>query len=445
VIVKRRGRELEIVRDQFETRDQAEFLARDAVAIREVSGVNGENLGRDTNANSGKAILAKQEQGGLLTAEIFDNLLLAFQLQGELKLALIEQFWTADKAIRILGSRGTMEWLQLNHEQPDGSILNDITSRKADFVVGEQDYRLSMRLAMFDTLANLVAQLPPDIAVQFLDLLVELGDVPEKEEFLRRIRQLNGHVDPDAQLTPEQQAAQQAAQQAKAQADAVAQRMIELEAQEREASIADKLASAEAKRAEAQLKLAQPADSAAELAQRLQQQFADAVAAIQSAADAQVKDMADQIAALREDAQRREAVATRDTTAAAAEIAKARIEQETRLAEAHIQAKGAEHALALGTRLDELASMVSALSTQRGENDASASLAQRIDDLGRKLAEMAAGAQHGETAAPQPVEMTLNLTVDAGGKPVKKTGRLVPDGTGGYIVESQEVDGSPTD
>ena len=32
------------------------------------------------------------------------------------------------------------------------------------------------------------------------------------------------------------------------------------------------------------------------------------------------------------------------------------------------------------------------------------------------------------------------LIVDAGGKPVKKTGKLVPDGKGGFTVESQETE-----
>ena len=50
---------------------------------RNSSGVTQENLGRGPNSQSGKALLVKSEQGGLVTAEVFDNQLLHSQLVGE--------------------------------------------------------------------------------------------------------------------------------------------------------------------------------------------------------------------------------------------------------------------------------------------------------------------------------------------------------------------------
>src|SRR3546814_7917196 len=67
--------------------------------IRESAGVTGENRGLETDAKSGKAIMAKQDQGSVVTAEIFDNLLLARQLEGEIVLSLVEQYFTDPKII----------------------------------------------------------------------------------------------------------------------------------------------------------------------------------------------------------------------------------------------------------------------------------------------------------------------------------------------------------
>ena len=62
---------------------------------RNSSGVTQENTGRGPNSQSGKALLVKSEQGGLVTAEVFDNQLLHSQLVGEIEADNIEQFYAA--------------------------------------------------------------------------------------------------------------------------------------------------------------------------------------------------------------------------------------------------------------------------------------------------------------------------------------------------------------
>jgi len=52
---------------------QIKLLELDAAHIHDGSGVNRELLGRETNAASGRAILAKQQEGAVSTAELFDN------------------------------------------------------------------------------------------------------------------------------------------------------------------------------------------------------------------------------------------------------------------------------------------------------------------------------------------------------------------------------------
>lgn len=217
IIEARKGYRLDISRDVQLAEEHITIMGMESNMINQVGGVTQENLGRDTNSISGKAVLAKQDQGSVVTSEIFDNLRYARQLAGEKRLSLAEQYMSQPKVLRIVGNKGNVSWIKLNEPDPDtGEVLNDITASQADYVIGEQDYRQSVRVAMFETLSDMVTKMPPEIGIQLLDVVVDLADIPDKEEILARIRKINGQVDPNAKITPEEQQAmqQKAAQQA---------------------------------------------------------------------------------------------------------------------------------------------------------------------------------------------------------------------------------------
>jgi hypothetical protein len=209
VVVYRHGKKLEIDRDNQLAAQHVEMMANDRAMIRMTSGVTDENLGRETNATSGKAILARQDQGSVVTTEIFDNLRFAIQLAGEIELSLVEQYMGKERVIRLVGDRGNPEFVEINQPDPEtGRVLNSITANKADFIVSQQDYRDSLRIAMFESLMDItgrLAQMAPEIAFKLLDLVVEMADIPNRDEIVSRIRQLNGMRDPDAEPTPEEQ------------------------------------------------------------------------------------------------------------------------------------------------------------------------------------------------------------------------------------------------
>lgn len=185
----------------------------DQSIIRNASGISSENLGRDTNITAGVALKAKADQGSQLTAELFDNLLFARQLEGELTLSLIEQFYDEPKIISIAGERAKREYLRLNQPDPNnpGAKLNDVTARKAKFIIGEQAWRQSLSHAAFESMMQLLTQLgpvAPQIVTTLLDTVFELADIPNKKTIVQRIRQATGMTDPDEPLSPEQQQAQ---------------------------------------------------------------------------------------------------------------------------------------------------------------------------------------------------------------------------------------------
>lgn len=207
VIVKKQGKELVLNVDRDLAPAHLELASRSINMIQQVGGVTDELLGRATNAVSGVAIERRQEQGSVGTNKLFDNLRLAFQQHGEKELSLIEQFMTEEKQFRITSSRGTPEYVAVN----DGLPENDITRTKADFIVDEAEWRATMRQAAVSELMQLAQNLPPEVTMAMLDLMVENMDIPNRDEIVKRIRQLTGQRDPDAEeLTPEEQQIEQA-------------------------------------------------------------------------------------------------------------------------------------------------------------------------------------------------------------------------------------------
>lgn len=245
IIKKKRGAQLDIETNVELSQAQLDIMERDRSFVHTAGGVTQENLGRETNAISGIAIQAKQEQGSVSITPLFDNLRLACQLQGEKQLSLIEQFMTDQKTIRITGKRGKPEYTKINEwDEERQEYLNDITAAQADYVVGEQKYQKTLRLAMFETLSNLIGALPPDVAMKLLPTVFEFMDLPEREDIISEIRKVTGQVD-DQDMNDEERAA------AEAQAR-MAKMMEQIEIQTKTAKIALDQANAVLKRVEAQ-------------------------------------------------------------------------------------------------------------------------------------------------------------------------------------------------
>ena len=234
-----------------------ELMSRDAQMIQQVAGVTDENLGRRTNASSGKAIIARQEQGQLATFLFFENLRMARVIHGEKLLVNVEQFYSDEDEFRITDSRGNPQYISINNGDPNTAISNT----KADFVITEDDWRATARQAQAEELMDLMGKLAataPQLVLQTLDLVVEALDVPKRDELVKRIRQITGAEDPDADPenpTPEKMAADAA----KAEVEALQKRAAQAELAEKEAK-ADKTR-AEADKAAASL----PTDQIAKL------------------------------------------------------------------------------------------------------------------------------------------------------------------------------------
>lgn len=208
ILVVNEGKRLDLNVDRELAPAHLDLMARSIQMIQQASGVTDESLGRTTNATSGRAIIARQDQGALATAMIFDNYRLACKTHGEKMLSLIEQFMSEEKQFRITNSRGLPTFVTVN----DGLPENDIIRTKADYIISEDQWSATNREARKQELLNALGTfpLPPEFIVGIADLVFEMMDLPFKDEIVNRIRSLNGQKDPDADPeappTPEEQA-----------------------------------------------------------------------------------------------------------------------------------------------------------------------------------------------------------------------------------------------
>lgn len=200
VIVHKAGRPMpQLFSDTNLAAAHAELMSRDIMMVQQVSGITDENLGRRTNAVSGVAIERRQDQGSLASAFFFDNLRHAKIIHGEKLLCNIEQFYTEERTFRITNSRGNPTFISINDDNPEDD--NWIGRTRADFIISEADWRATIRQANTEALFEMLSKLAPampEFVAQTLDLMIEASDVPNREEIVKRIRQITGQTDPDA-------------------------------------------------------------------------------------------------------------------------------------------------------------------------------------------------------------------------------------------------------
>lgn len=242
IIKKKPGKELAIIEGSDRANQQLNVGEQNSAYIRQISGVTGENRGMDTNATSGIAIQARQEQGTVISTVLTDMHSLGRKLEGELVLSLIEQFYDKPFQFRITADnlKDKAEFAKINDESDPET---DITKTQSDFIVAERDYRTTMRQALSEQLlssAGAIAQHTgnPQLAVAMLTAAVELQDLPDKDRLIDGLRKASG-LPPLSETEEERQQREQQAQQAQ-QEQAKQQKMtVELEMKERGAKIAE--------------------------------------------------------------------------------------------------------------------------------------------------------------------------------------------------------------
>jgi len=410
MIEKKPGADVAIRRDADQAASQIQMMTLDAQSIQRSAGINNENLGRQTNAVSGEAIKARQLQGAVGTTEIFDNLRLAVQMQGEKQLSLAEQFYTEEKVVRLTGTRGRVEWVKVNQPemQVDGSVryLNDISASAADFVVSEADYAGTLRQVMLDGITQMAQRLPPDLAVRLFIIGLEFSDLPNKDELVSEMRRAIGERDPSKEMTPEE--AMQAEQQMQIQAEA-----MQMQREQAALVLEEQRAKVQKLNAEAQKIMAEVQGDGG-----IDPAYEQALRQIQEQAAAKLEAMSEQLRKVQIDAANKTMAINRD---ADTKIEAARIDAASRERVAEIQNAAAKQVDALMMRLEGMGQLIGEVGRQAQE-------AARAAEAAAKTAEQVGrGAEDAQKAAREAGKAAEQATkaVEKVGGEVERVGQAV--------------------
>jgi hypothetical protein len=107
--------------------------------LEATTGIYRDQMGKESNAQSGKAILARQREGDTGTAVYGDNLARAVAQAGRILIDLIPKIYDTERTVRVLGADGSEDFVQINQTVVDPMTgqpctYNDISVGKYDVV-----------------------------------------------------------------------------------------------------------------------------------------------------------------------------------------------------------------------------------------------------------------------------------------------------------------------
>ncbi|HDL7455104.1 TPA: portal protein [Yersinia enterocolitica] len=241
--------DFQVAQQQFQVMQESMKLIQDGL------GVYSAFLGQDSNASSGVAISNLVEQGATTLAEINDNYQFACQQVGQLLLCYLLEELTKRRNYPVVINRDDprkRKEVVLNAAEEAGRMNNDVSRLRAHIALAPIQQTPAYKSQLAQRLSEVIVGLPPQIQVSVLDMWVELLDLPNKQEFVERIRGTLGTPKSPDEMTPEEQQAAQQEQQLQQQQQELAMREIagkvaklEAEAQrinaqaEREATLAN--------------------------------------------------------------------------------------------------------------------------------------------------------------------------------------------------------------
>ena len=175
--------------------------------MSETSGIYPSSLGQRSNETSGRAIIARDQQGDVGTFIYADNLKRAIRACGRQIIELIPHIYDGERLMRVLGEDDSEEMVTVNQvtRVVDGEgnvttkVLNDLSVGKYDVIVDAGPSFSSRRQEASESLMTFI-QAVPQVGELVLDLVAKVQDWPFAEEFTSRIRKLQvekGIIEPD--------------------------------------------------------------------------------------------------------------------------------------------------------------------------------------------------------------------------------------------------------
>lgn len=190
--------------------------------IKAVTGIYDASLGAKSNEQSGKAIVARQQQGEIATFNFADNMGKAIRRTWEILIRLIPKVYDTERELRVLGTDGAEDYVKVNTFTigPDGQRVrvNDLAAGRYDVTVTVGPSWATKRMEAAEVYMNLGQAFPPLMQVAG-DLIMKSMDLPYSEDVAERLQamlppQIQQVLSQGKSVPPEAQAVMQQAAQA---------------------------------------------------------------------------------------------------------------------------------------------------------------------------------------------------------------------------------------
>lgn len=220
-------------RNQVEPPIQAmSFMLKQAAEdLQATTGINDANLGKARPDESGKAVLARQKQGDLATLHFSDNAARSIRYRTRQLLDLFPKVYDTARIQRIIMPDGDVKQVVLyngkSQSQQAQGMLSDKIKKAIDISVGRYDVTVSVgpsyqskRQEAVASELELLKSLPPQAAMNVMDLIVKNMDWPGAQAIADRFKkmlppqmQADDDTDPKAKVQILQAQLQQMSQQ----------------------------------------------------------------------------------------------------------------------------------------------------------------------------------------------------------------------------------------
>lgn len=161
--------------------------------IKSTVGIYDPQLGQRSSENSGRAILAREQQGDTGTFHYSDNLKRALEYAGRILVDLIPKIYDSERTLRILGEDGAEMYLPVNMAAtgPDGmpAYINDLSQGRYDVRVKIGPSYATKRMESADAMMQFMQAFPPS-AGAIGDLVADAMDWPGSKAIAERLRRM---------------------------------------------------------------------------------------------------------------------------------------------------------------------------------------------------------------------------------------------------------------
>ena len=203
VAMAQQGARFEVKRDFQLNNQQLQMMADSRAALQRVGSITAAFQGQQGSATSGVQEQTQVEQSQISIADLMDNFREGRAMVGELILALeIEDLGQEREVIVIEGDTiNPARTVVLNEVVQDDSGLqylnNDVQRTRLKVALSDVPSSSSFRAQQLSALSEAVKALPAEMQQVVMPFMLDLMDLPRKEEIIKVIKEATQQTDPE--------------------------------------------------------------------------------------------------------------------------------------------------------------------------------------------------------------------------------------------------------